>query len=258
MPRQLNVLGCQAAYPTHGNPCSGFLLNWDGVDIVLDLGYGTLEQLLSHRPNGRVDAIVITHDHPDHWLDLHGLFRLLHYGADPDQQFNKTALYCPASVVSQMTNLEPDVSIHGVFDVHTLYDRCSYTVGPFTLSGLLLPHYVPNIGVRLEAVSQGSAPFVLAYTGDTGPTPLLAELGKNADLFIVEATDRVGELAKKAQDRKLMTSSEAGFWAAKSNARRLLLTHFWPGNDSREAMLRAKQSYGGDVLAAKPGYVVEL
>ena len=66
MPRQLTVLGCQAAYPTAGQHCSSFLLTWDAFTVVLDLGYGTLDKLLAHIPDGAVDAIILTHEHSDH------------------------------------------------------------------------------------------------------------------------------------------------------------------------------------------------
>ena len=87
-----------------------------------------------------------------------------------------------------------------VFDVFQLPGASE--VGPFALTGVDLPHFVPNAGIRLEAST------VLAYTGDTGPSPALAELGRDADLFIVEATDRPA-----TPPRLLMTSAAAGSWA---------------------------------------------
>jgi ribonuclease BN (tRNA processing enzyme) len=77
----LVVLGASGARPSAGQACSGFLLEWDGMRIVLDLGYGTLPPLLCHVPDGGVDAVVVTHEHADHCVDLHGLFRVRHYGS---------------------------------------------------------------------------------------------------------------------------------------------------------------------------------
>ena len=57
-------------------------------------------------------------------------------------------------------------------------------VGPFGVRSWLLPHWMPNAGLRLEADGQ-----VLAYTGDSGPSPLLAELARGADIFLAEATE---------------------------------------------------------------------
>jgi hypothetical protein len=79
----------------------------------------------------------------------------------------------------------------------------TYRVGPFELTGLQLPHFVPTAGIRVQADE-----IALAYSGDTGPDPLLAELGRDTDLFILEATDRDGEAQRPA--RNLITSAEAG------------------------------------------------
>ncbi|MER7083674.1 Ribonuclease BN, tRNA processing enzyme [Saccharopolyspora kobensis] len=244
--RQITVLGGCGAFPEPGRACSGFAVDWEGHRLVLDLGYGTLPRLLAHWPDAAVDAVVITHEHPDHCIDLHGLFRMRFYG-DPGGP--RLPLYCPPGVLDRLSGLEPDVDLRTVFQVHPLPG--SYRVGPFDLTGLRLPHHVPNAGIRLHADG-----VVLAYTGDTGPDPLLAELGRDADLFIVEATGRPGETRQSR--RNLMTSHEAGHWARRAGARRLMLTHFWPGTDRVTATAAARAEFSGEVLAAEEGLVVAL
>jgi ribonuclease BN (tRNA processing enzyme) len=241
--RRLTVLGSCGAFPEPGRACSGFLLEWDGFRLVLDLGYATLPRLLRHCPDGALDAVVITHEHPDHCVDLHGLFRIRFYG--PSSR-TRTPLYCPPGVLDRVGGLEPDADLHAVFDVHDLPGE--YRVGPFALTGLALPHHVPNAGIRLTADG-----LVLAYTGDTGPDPALADLGRDADLFIVEATDRPG-----GASRHLMTATDAGRWAHNAGARRLLLTHFWPGNDRATTLSAARNEFGGELLAAEEDLVIAL
>jgi ribonuclease BN (tRNA processing enzyme) len=244
--RQVTVLGGCGAYPEPSRACSGFLVEWDGFRLVLDLGYATLPRLLRHCPDGAVDAIVITHEHPDHCIDLHGLFRMRLYGAADG---TRLPLYCPPGVLSRLGGLEPEADMRTVFDVRTLPG--TYRVGPFELSGVLLPHYVPNVGVRLR-----NDQVVLAYTGDTGPDPLLADLGRDSDLYIVEATDRKGE--ERQPRRNLLTSEEAGLWATRAGARSLMLTHFWPGNDRQAAATAARSAFGGEVFIADEDLVVSL
>lgn len=244
--RQVTVLGSCGAYPEPGRACSGFAIDWDGYRLVLDLGYATLPRLLAHWPDGAVDAVAITHEHPDHCVDLHGLFRMRLYGGKAEPRI---PLYCPPGVLARLSGLEPDVDLEAVFDVHPLPG--SYRVGPFELTGLPLPHFVDNAGIRLQA-----GEIALAYTGDTGPDAALAELGRDADLFIVEATDREGETLRSA--RNLMTSAEAGHWAKRAGARRLMLTHFWPGNDREVSLAAARAEFDGEVLAAEEGLVVAL
>lgn len=122
---------------------------------------------------------------------------------------------------------------------------------PFALSCLELPHFVANVGIRLD--TQTAA---IAYTGDTGPDPLLAELGRDVDLYIVDATDRPGESDKPV--RNLLTAKEAGQWAARAGAARLLLTHFWPGNDRHAALVAAQEAFGGEVLTAEQDLQIPL
>ncbi|MGC4820837.1 MBL fold metallo-hydrolase [Micromonospora sp. DT63] len=244
--RRVTVLGSSGGFPEPGRACSGFAVDWDGYRLVLDLGYATLPRLLKHWPDGAVDAVVVTHEHPDHCVDLHGLFRRRLYGAPGAPRL---ALYCPPGVLDRLGGLEPDVDLRAVFDLHPLPG--AYRVGPFDLTGLALVHHVPNAGIRIEADG-----MVVAYSGDTGPTPLLAELGRDADLFIVEATDRGGET--DGPTRNLMTSTEAGQWARRAGARRLMLTHFWPGNDRAAAVAAAQREFDGPVLAAGEDLAVML
>ena len=221
-------------------------MDWDGYRLVLDLGYAALARLLTHWPDGAVDAVAITHEHPDHCIDLHGLFRMRLFGGSG---LPRLPLYCPPGVLDRLEGLEPDADLTAVFDVHPLPG--TYRVGPFELAGLPLPHWVPNAGIRIQAGA-----VAMAYSGDTGPDPLLAELGRDADLFIVEATDFDGESARSP--RNLMTSPEAGHWARMAGARRLMLTHFWPGNDRAASVAAACAEFGPDVLAAEEDLVVGL
>jgi ribonuclease BN (tRNA processing enzyme) len=205
--RQLTVLGSCGAFPEPGRACTGFAVDWDGYRLVLDLGYATLPRLLAHWPDAAVDAVAVTHEHPDHCIDLHGLFRLRYYGALSQPRL---PLYCPPGVLDRLAGLEPDVDLTAVFDLHPLPGR--YQAGPFELTGVGLPHFVPTAGIRLQA-----GQTILAYTGDTGPDRELTELGHDTDLFIVEATDRPGETERPT--RNLLTSAEAGRFAHQAAAR---------------------------------------
>jgi ribonuclease BN (tRNA processing enzyme) len=244
--RTLTVLGSCGAFPEPERACSGFLIEWDGYRLVLDLGYATLPRLLAQWPDGAVDAVVITHEHPDHCIDLHGLFRRRLYG---ERRERMLPLYCPPGVLDRLAGLEPDAQLRDVFDTHPLPGK--YSVGPFELFGTTLPHFVPSVGIRLQAKG-----YILAYTGDTGPDPRLADVGRDADLFIVEATDRPGESQRTA--RNLMTAAEAGFWARQAGAHQLMLTHFWPGRDRVAAIAEARAEFGGRMWAAEEGLRIEL
>ncbi|HEV8556546.1 MAG TPA: MBL fold metallo-hydrolase [Actinophytocola sp.] len=243
--RRLTVLGSCGAWPEAGRACSGFLVEYDGYRVVLDLGFGTLPRLLEHCPDGAVDAVVITHEHSDHCVDLNGLFRVRYFGGLTD----RISLYCTPGVLTRVGGLEPEGTLDEVFDIHELPG--SYEVGPFRLDAVPLPHFVPNAGVRMS-----TSDYVLAYTGDTVPDPALAELGAEADLFIVDATRHVPPPA--GTRRGVLAATEAGEWAARARAKTLMLSHFWPGIDRAESVRLAGESFTGEVLAAEEGLTVEL
>ncbi len=244
--RHLRVLGSCGAWPEAGRAAAGFLVEWDGFRIVLDLGYATLPRLLAHCPADQVDAVVITHGHADHCVDAHALYRARAYG---NGQLPRIPLFCIEGVIERLAAFDPRANLHQVFDVYEL--PWPQRAGPFSLMGVELPHHVPNVGVRLEA-----AGTTLAYTGDTGPDPAIADLGAGADLFVVEAT---GQGAPSADKPRLdLTAAEAGAWAARAGARRLMLTHFWPGSDRAVSLAEAAAAFPGEVLTAEEDLVVPL
>ncbi|WP_199435151.1 MBL fold metallo-hydrolase [Qaidamihabitans albus] len=242
----LTVLGSCGAWPEPDRACSGLLLMHNEFRVVLDLGYGTVAPLLRHCPGGAVDAVVITHEHPDHCVDLSALARLrFFHGADRP----RLPLYCPPGVVRVLESLEPRPAPHEVFDIHELSG--THRAGPFRLDAFPLPHHVPAFGVRLT-----TREYAFAYTGDGGPSPELAELGAGTDLFVMEAT--LQGPAPVTGPRYLTTAREAGEWAARAGARRLLLTHFWPGADRAVSVAEAGEAFTGEVLAAEEDMVVHL
>jgi glyoxylase-like metal-dependent hydrolase (beta-lactamase superfamily II) len=165
---RITTLGGCGGWPEAGRACSGFVIEHDGFRLVLDLGHGTLPRLLellgSSVADG-LDAIVITHEHADHMVDLHGLFRARWFGKGDGRRI---ALYAPESVLSKVIALEdPNAAedLRTVFDWYPL-PAASYKVGPFTLESVALPHQVLTAGVRLTALG-----LTIAYTGDSGPDP---------------------------------------------------------------------------------------
>jgi ribonuclease BN (tRNA processing enzyme) len=126
-----------------------------------------------------------------------------------------------------------------------------WDVGPFRLTSVLLPHHVPNHGVRLSAPG-----LDVVYSGDCGPSRLLVELARDADLLICEAT--LQGAPPTDEPRQLMTAAEAGRTAAEAKVSTLLLTHFWPGTDRAVSVAEARAEFAGDVLVADEGLTLTL
>lgn len=229
----------------------------NGFRVLLDLGYGCLPRLLTllDSPVGDgIDAVVISHRHPDHLIDLHGLFRARWFGR---REAPPIPLYAPPGVLERVAMLEENDAdaVRQVLDWHEI-PGVARELGPFRLQTRALPHFVPDVGVRLSC-----ADFSLAYTGDTGPDPALAELGRDVDLYIVEATSRdqqPGTPASPTTRQLHLSARDAGRAATAAGARRLLLTHFWPGNDREQSRTEAAAEFGGEILLADEGLAVPL
>jgi ribonuclease BN (tRNA processing enzyme) len=251
MPSQLTVLGGCGAWPEPGRACAGFLLEHDGAKIAIDLGYGTASRLLAALGSpvaDGLDAVIISHHHPDHMIDLHALMRARWFGS---RGAAPLPLYAPDGVVTKLVELEDGdrTAVTKVFDWHPI-PAPTKDAGPFRLDSISLPHYVPNAGVRLTAPG-----LTVAYTGDTGPVPSLADLGRHCDLYIVDATSRDRGQASQGLN---LTALQAGRAAAQADARRLLLTHFWPGTDRAASLSEAGEEFGGEILLANEGAVIPL
>ncbi|MEQ0562883.1 MBL fold metallo-hydrolase [Amycolatopsis sp. NEAU-NG30] len=250
---RLTVLGSCGAWPEPGRACAGFLLAHNDFRIVLDLGYGAAPRLFAHCRDRLPDAVVVTHEHPDHCADVSALGRAWHYtvqaAAPAGSPPPRLPLHCTPGTVRRLAAMEPRPHPAELFAVHDLGEPAG--LGPFRLTPYLLPHHQPNFGVRLTAPG-----LTVAYTGDTGPSPLLADLARDADLVICDATLRTPP--PEGEPRYLMTAAEAGHWAQKAGARRLLLTHFWPGTDRTAAAEEARAEFGGEVLVAEEDLTVAL
>jgi hypothetical protein len=124
------------------------------------------------------------------------------------------------------------------------------------LESMPLPHYLPDSGVRLTGPG-----LTVAYTEDTGPDPGLAGLGRDADLCIAGATDRSqqpGAPAAPPGPAMNLSAREADEAAAAARAGRLLLCHFWPGNDRLASRAAAAAAFSGEILLASEGLGVPL
>jgi phosphoribosyl 1,2-cyclic phosphodiesterase len=185
-------------------------------------------------------------------VDLHGLFRARWFGARDEPRI---PLFAPEPVLGKVVALEdPETSedLKAVFNWRPL-PAAPYDLGPFMLESVPLPHHVPTVGVRLTAPG-----LTIAYTGDTGPTPALVDLGRNADVYIVDATRPTPPSDAAGRPRLLLSALEAGEIATAACARRLLLTHFWPDTDRELAVTEARRGFAGEIYQANEGAVITL
>jgi ribonuclease BN (tRNA processing enzyme) len=245
---RLTVLGGCGAWPESGQACSGYLIEHDGFRLVVDLGYATFPRLLEFAAAADIDAVLISHGHPDHCADLNPLLRARALPADPVAPLPVHAL--PGALDAVLALDRPGMLSEAI-DQQVIRPEETMRIGPFRVATRLLPHWLPNIGVRIEAA--GAA---LAYTGDSGSVPQIAELARDASLLLAEATylDQVPEDSA----RYLSSARAAGTWAAQAGVGMLFLTHLWPGSDRGAATAVARESYTGQVSVATAGMEIAL
>jgi ribonuclease BN (tRNA processing enzyme) len=245
---RLTVLGGCGAWPEAGQACSGFLVEHDGFRLLVDLGYATVPRLLEVLPAEQADAVFISHRHPDHCADLNPLLRARALRDDPAPPL---PVYALPGALDAVLALDRPGMLEDAYALDEFSPGASLPIGPFCADTRLLPHWAPNAGLRLTA-----GQTALMYTGDSGPSPRIAELADGAALLVAEASyiDRVPGDSR----RYLSSARQAGREATRAGAGRLLLTHLMPGTDHGAARAAASAEYGGPVDVAIPGLVVAL
>ena len=245
---RLTVLGSCGAYPEAGQACSGYLVEHDGFRLLVDLGYAVVPRLFEHLTAAGVDAVFISHGHPDHCADLNPLLRARVLG---DEELPPLPVYALPGALDAVLALDRPGMLADGYVLHELIPGNDLDIGPFGAQTRLLPHSRPNAGVRLAAGGQ-----VLTYTGDTGPDDGVVGLARGADLLLAEAS--FIDQAPEDSRRTLSSARQQGRQAAEAGAGRLLLTHLLPGTDPDAARAAAERGYRGEVGVATPGLVVEL
>ncbi len=254
MPRAIALGGASAA-PNSGQGCSGYLIEDGDLRLVLDLGPGTLTELLRHCEISSVSGIVITHFHVDHILDLVAFWwGWLHR---PDPLPAPIPLWLPPDGTRSVRHF---LSAFGRGDeVDRFFDEiCSaaeYSVkqpiqiGGATISFASTAHYVPCWAVRVDLPGN-----IVTYTADTGPAADLTSLARDADLLIAESM-LVGSF-DEFPNRGSSTPIEAATLARNANVKRLMLTHFWSKRDADEAFRQATSIFSGPTYLARPGLTI--
>lgn len=242
---RLTVLGGRGGWPTAGTACSGYLVEHDGFRVLIDPGYATFPRLLEHCDAASVDAVLVSHGHPDHCADLNPLLRARALG---DRPAPRLPVHAPPGALSAVLALDRPGTLEDAFELHEFVPGSAFGAGPFSVRTWLLPHWMPNAGLRLRAAGTS-----LAYTGDTGPSPDLTALARDADLFIADAS--YPEHVPDDSAPYLSSARQAGLVAAAAGAGRLVLAHPMPGTDPDAAVNAATAGYAGDITVAAPGLV---
>ncbi|MEX0835771.1 MAG: MBL fold metallo-hydrolase [Nitriliruptor sp.] len=240
----VTVLGCSGSHTGPGRACSGYLARADGHQLLIDCGNGSTANLQRVTRPADLDAILITHRHVDHCIDLIGMFYALRFHPKGPQPIE---LYAAAEVVETLTGLLSHDSTLGfgeVFNVTEVAGGDRFRVGPMQVSLADTVHPVPTVAAKVEV---DGASFV--YSSDTAWCPDLIELARDTDLFLCEATWQ-GD-GDGVPEGMHLSAREAGRLATEAGARRLVLTHVLGSLDRNRSLAEAQETYAGDLALAE-------
>jgi ribonuclease BN (tRNA processing enzyme) len=263
---RLTVLGKSPSWQDAGGACSGYLLEEDGVAVLLDCGNGVFSKLRRYRDYTTVDAVLISHLHADHFLDLVPYSYALTYAprqqpVPVDRWPGTPEPICPRliapprarEVFRQVTGAwGSEDLIENAFKIEEYEVSSVPEVGPFRFSFCKVPHFQETFAICVQSSSGAGR---LVFGADSRPTKELVQFAKGAELLLIEATlprpEREGE-------RGHLTPREAGEHGRDSGVGRVVLTHISDELDHLWAKKEAASVFDGPVEVASEGAVYSL
>ncbi len=245
---RVTVIGCSGSFPGPDAPASCYLVEHDDAAMLLDLGSGALGALQRHVDLDHIDAVVLSHLHADHCLDLTGYYVYRRY--HPQGPRSRIPVYGPRGTADRLArayDLAIDPGMTAEFDFKVFSD--AQQIGPFEVTVARVRHPVEAYAIRVEAGGRS-----VVYSGDTGPTAALRTLARDADLALFEASFLDGD----EQPDLHMTARQAGEEAAAAGVRHLVLTHLVPWNDDQLTLAQGQEAFTGPIELARSGAVFDL
>jgi ribonuclease BN (tRNA processing enzyme) len=248
---KLTVVGSAGTFPGPASACSSYLVEHEGFKLLLDVGNGSIGALQTACGLLGPDAVIVSHLHGDHYLDLVTWTYARRY--HPDGQAPKLTVYGPRNIraaVAAAFGRDVTPMLDEVYDFRGLDHDQQVEVGPFVVDLAHVNHPVETYGMRVTAGGRS-----LTYSADSGVSDALVGLAAGADVFLCEASYLDGE--DNPPDVHL-TGRQAAEHATRAGAGRLLLTHLVPWGDEDRTLAEAHSGYDSDITVARSLGVHEL
>lgn len=249
---KVTVLGSGTAVPSLQRNSAGYLLEVDGVCSLFDCGYGTLHRLLELGLTYHdIDRIFFTHIHPDHTADLVMFLFGSRYHLDPRRKDLEIVAapgfrdYFNTLMGAYRTWLIPTTYRVNI----TEQDEATCQYGPLSVTTRKVRHMDLSRGYRVTD-AKGKT---LALSGDTDYCDGMIELGKNADLMVLESS-----FPDELKVEGHLTPKLAGKLAREANCKKLCLTHFYPPCDLNEVKRGCAGEFSGEIVLAEDGMTFQL
>ncbi len=247
---ELIVLGAGPAYTNRpGALGSGYLVEHDGAAVVLDLGQGTFTELAGISEPSRLTAVVVSHLHPDHFIDLVPLRHYLRYEFRPPR---RVAVLGPAGLAERLDALhaEPGFSAEAL-DISALAQG-RFDLGPFLVEVARVTHTADSYAIRLSTAGGGPG---LVYSGDCGRVADLVDLVRPGDVVLTEVSFGTGRVPEGAWH---LNADDIVELAHLARPGRILLTHIQMGFDPAPVLTQVRAAYAGPVRFVTRGERIGL
>ncbi len=239
---ELIVIGCWSPFPKTGEACSGYLIKHKNTSILLDCGHSVFSHLGKYHDFSYLDAIFVSHFHPDHYVDLyafrHAIRGLIYAG----KRNNPLKVYLPGEPFNEFNYWSKLPEL----EVIQVREGIDYQVEEIKMSFLKMRHSMTGYAVKVTAGNSS-----LFYTGDTALTENL-KAADNVDLLLAEAT-LVDAETEYARESGHMTCSDLGLLACNTSPGLLVATHFWPGYSREQIIKEIGSIYKNEFLLAHCG-----
>jgi len=237
---KLTVLGCHGPYPPPGGACSGYLLREGECNLLIDCGNGVLSRLQEHMEYYKLDAVLLSHLHPDHISDIMIMRYALAMAENKGLRRGPLKLYAPLEPGEEFERLP----YKNIYSVEPLAAEQPIKIGPFFIQTRATVHAVPGLAMSIQS-SSGT----LVYSGDTEFFEGLEKFVSGADLFLCEANFQEQDLLNNPANH--LSASQAAMVAASAGAKRLLLTHHHPDRDRKVSITEAQKHYPAVEMAVE-------
>jgi ribonuclease BN (tRNA processing enzyme) len=248
-----------------GGACSGYLIQTEATTLLLDCGNGVFGKLRQQLDYTEVDAVVISHMHADHFLDLVPYSYALTYA--PKQQPvpvhtwpgtddpARPRLIAPPDATRILRRVvgswgNEDL-VENAFELSEYAAGDTVEVGDIAASFHPVPHFIDTFAINLTEEGSGK----LSYGADTRPGQEIVEVARDAELLLCEATlprpERTGV-------RGHLTPAEAAEHAKAAGVKRLVLTHISDELGDEWALEQAREIFDGPLEIAREGATYEI
>jgi ribonuclease BN (tRNA processing enzyme) len=241
---RLDIIGAGPAFTDRpGASGAAYLVRHGQTAVLLDLGQGSFPRLAGAIDPGTLDAILVSHLHPDHFIDLVSFRHFLRWGPKAPRRVRVVG---PAGLGDRIDALHAEPGFcSAALDLENL-EPGPLEIGSVTVEVAPVTHAGQSFGFRLSSVGGAG----LVYTGDCGRAEDLDALIRPGDVLLAEVSFGPGPVPGDAAH---LDGPAVGALATRTGVGRVLLTHLLMGFDEAGTVASARTVYDGPVTLVRPG-----